>query len=107
MLPDLVAAVRRAGIRVGTDRLEALYRALDQAGPDHLYWVGRLTLCGSPDDVARYDLAFTVFAGSAGESPSRGTPWQVRRLPERTLFQAVGGPGDAAEGDPGLAVRAS
>jgi uncharacterized protein with von Willebrand factor type A (vWA) domain len=106
MLSELVVAVRRAGLPVGTDRLEAMYRALDEAGLDQLYWVGRLTLCGSPDDVARYDAAFAALGGADG-GPSTGSPWQIRRLPERTLFQSAGGHGTAAEGDPGLAVQAS
>jgi uncharacterized protein with von Willebrand factor type A (vWA) domain len=106
-LDRLVAAVRAAGLPVGTDRLAAMYRALDAAGLDRLYWAGRLTLCGSPDDVARYDAAFAAFGGTV-EGPAAGTAWQVRRLPERTLFRAGAGRDREApaEGDPGLAVRA-
>ena len=102
----LVAAVRRAGVPATLDRVQALHRALDEAGLDQLYWVGRLTLCGSPDDVARYDLAFATFSGLADDAPARGTPWQIRRLPERTLLQAAQSRGEASEGDPGLAVQA-
>jgi uncharacterized protein with von Willebrand factor type A (vWA) domain len=104
MLLELVSDLRKAGVLVSHDRVETMHRALDEVGLDYLYWVGRLTLCASPDDLARYDA---VFAGSAGRADGRGTPWQVRRLPERTLFKTAGGQGDAAEGDPGLAVQAS
>lgn len=104
MLLDLVAAVRRAGVPATPDRVQAMYRALDEIGLEHAYWVGRLTLCGSPDDIARFDEAFAGFTGNAD---SKGTPWQLRRLPERTLFRGESGRDEAVEGDPGLAVQAS
>ncbi len=104
MLLDLVAAVRRAGVPATPDRVHAMFRALDEIGLEHAYWVGRLTLCGSPDDIARFDEAF---AGFARDADSRGTPWQLRRLPERTLFRAESARDEAVEGDPGLAVQAS
>ena len=104
MLLDLVAAVRAAGVPATPDRVQAMVRAIDATGPDLLYWAARLTLCGSPDDIARFDAAF---AGFTRDAEPRGTPWQVRRLPERTLFRA-NTPGDeAVAGDPGLAVRAA
>jgi uncharacterized protein with von Willebrand factor type A (vWA) domain len=31
------------------------------AVPDELYWAGRLTLCGEPDDLPRYDDAFAAW----------------------------------------------
>jgi uncharacterized protein with von Willebrand factor type A (vWA) domain len=106
LLAGLVAAVRRTGVPATLDRVQAMYRAVDVAGLDQLYWAGRLTLCGSPDDVARYDQAFTSFAGLLDDAPARGTPWQVRRLPERSLLQAAQSRGEASAGDPGLAVQA-
>jgi len=104
MLLDLVAAVRAAGVPATPDRVQAMYRAVDATGPDLLYWAARLTLCGSPDDITRFDAAFAGFA--RGPEP-RGTPWQVRRLPERTLFRAESPRDEAVAGDPGLAVRAA
>lgn len=104
MLLDLVAAVRAAGVPATPDRVQAMFRALDAAGPDLLYWAGRLTLCGSPDDIARYDAAF---AGITRDAEPKGTPWQLRRLPERTLFRAQAPRDEAVAGDPGLAVRAA
>ena len=104
MLLDLVAAVRAAGVPASHDRVQAMFRALDEVGLDFVYWVGRLTLCGSPDDIARFDAAFAGFTRAA---ESKGTPWQVRRLPERTLFRAESPRDEAVAGDPGLAVRSS
>ncbi|GAA2354232.1 vWA domain-containing protein [Dactylosporangium salmoneum] len=87
------------------DRLLSFWTALDAAGPEHAYWVGRLTLCGSPEDIERYDAAWR---GHAGQAAAKGTPWQVRRLPERSLLRATMPPQVAAGGgDPALAVRAS
>jgi uncharacterized protein with von Willebrand factor type A (vWA) domain len=104
MFLELVAAVRKAGVPASPDRVQSMHRAVDAAGLDLLYWAGRLTLCGSPDDIARYDLAFAGFTERADQ---RGTPWQIRRLPERALFRAHTAAGEAGEGDPGLAVQAS
>ncbi|MFI5908912.1 VWA domain-containing protein [Dactylosporangium sp. NPDC051541] len=83
------------------DRRLAFLSALDVVGPEHAYWVGRLTLCGSPEDIAAYDAV-------RREPDAKGTPWPVKRLPERSLFRATMPPeARAEEGDPGLAVRAS
>ncbi|WP_433217536.1 vWA domain-containing protein [Dactylosporangium sp. CS-047395] len=91
--------------RVALDRRLAFLTALDAVGVEHAYWVGRLTLCGSPEDIARYDAAFL---GQERDPSPRGTPWQVRRLPERSLFRATMPPAaPTSEGDPGLAVQAS
>jgi uncharacterized protein with von Willebrand factor type A (vWA) domain len=108
-LLDLVDAARRAGVPASPDRVQTMLRALDVAGLPLLYWAGRLTLCGSPDDIARYDIAFARFTAGAGDEEPKGSPWQVRRLPERSLFRAA----QADSGQPaddqrdGLAVQAS
>ncbi|MFI5888538.1 VWA domain-containing protein [Actinoplanes sp. NPDC051513] len=103
MLLDLVAAVRAAGVPATPDRVQAMFRALDATGPGLLYWAARLTLCGSPDDIARFDAAF---AGFTRDAEPKGTPWQVRRLPERALFRTQTPRDEAAAGDAGLAVQA-
>ncbi|MFC7276001.1 VWA domain-containing protein [Paractinoplanes rhizophilus] len=103
MLLDLVAAVRAAGVPATPDRVQAMFRAVDATGPRLLYWAARLTLCGSPDDVARFDAAF---AGFTRDAEPKGTPWQVRRLPERALFRSQRPPDETLDGDSGLAVRA-
>jgi uncharacterized protein with von Willebrand factor type A (vWA) domain len=87
------------------DRRVAFLTALDAVGIEHAYWVGRLTLCGSPDDIARYDAAFR---GLARDAEPKGSAWQIRRLPERSLFRATMPPSvEAREGDPALSVQAS
>jgi len=84
---DLVAGARRAGLVVGPDRLLALVRAYDALGADQLYWAGRLTLCATPEDVARYDA---VWAGDgAGARPAR-RPAAARAPGDSALFAAAG-----------------
>src|SRR3712207_7638812 len=48
--------LRAAGVPVTTDRIQQLVRALAALDPSHrqdVYWAGRLTLCGGPDDLDR------------------------------------------------------
>ena len=92
-LLDLVAAARRAGLAVGPDRVLALARAADALGPGGLYWAGRLTLCGTPEDVARYEA---VWAGD-GVVARRPRPLVARARAGRALFGA--GSEGADEGD--------
>jgi len=87
------------------DRRLAFLSALDEAGVEHAYWVGRLTLCGSPEDIARYDAA--VRGRARGDDPRPGV-WQIKRLPERSLFRATMPPSvEPAAGGPALSVQAS
>ncbi len=100
---DLVAAARRAGLSVGPDRVLALVRALDALGADQLYWAGRLTLCGTPEDVARYDA---VWAGNgAGSRPARA-PAATRARGDSALFATAAG-GEADESGPSTLAAAS
>jgi uncharacterized protein with von Willebrand factor type A (vWA) domain len=114
-LLDLVGAVRRAGVPASPDRVQAMLRAADALGgptPQALYWAGRLTLCASPDDIARFDAAFRAYLSGRGVDADRaGTaaPW-ARPQPERALF-AVGADGTRGRDEQvetsSLSVRAS
>jgi uncharacterized protein with von Willebrand factor type A (vWA) domain len=56
--------LRAAGVPASTDRVAAMLVALgnlDVLRGRDAYWAGRLTLCGSPEDVARYDAAFASY----------------------------------------------
>jgi hypothetical protein len=56
--------LRAAGVPASTDRLQAMLvalRELDVLDGRDAYWAGRLTVCASPDDVARYDIAFAAY----------------------------------------------
>ncbi|MEU9187061.1 VWA domain-containing protein [Streptomyces sp. NPDC048484] len=72
VLVGFARALRAAGVDAGPDRVHALIGALDVLRPgvrSDVYWSGRLTLCGSRDDLERYDR---VFAAYFGGSVSRG-----------------------------------
>ena len=67
--------VRAAGVAASPDRVQAMVVALDQVDVlrrDAVYWAGRVTLCASYDDLARYDRAFAAYF--AGIRPTRLRP---------------------------------
>jgi uncharacterized protein with von Willebrand factor type A (vWA) domain len=62
------------GVQASTDRVHAAVSALAELDPMRtadVYWAGRLTLCGSPDELARYDTAFRAYFGDR-PAPSCG-----------------------------------
>jgi uncharacterized protein with von Willebrand factor type A (vWA) domain len=102
--------LRHAGVAASPDRVEAMLGALgslDVLDPSHVYWAGRLTLCGGPDDLARYDAAFAAWF--AGEIPRAGRP-AVASPPEFTAsapLEPGSGDGDDDGDASDLAVQAS
>ncbi len=103
--------LRHAGVVASPDRVEAMLAAvgaLDVLDPTDVYWAGRLTLCGGPDDLDRYDAAFAAYF--AGEAPraNRTPASQPPRLAATAPLDAGTGEGQDDEGDtPDLATRAS
>ena len=58
--------LRAAGVPAGPARVHAWAEAvghLDAGNTADVYWAGRLTLCGCPDDVVVYDAAFAAYFG--------------------------------------------
>ncbi|MYQ30904.1 hypothetical protein GTW65_07475, partial [Streptomyces sp. SID4956] len=58
LLVGFARRLRAAGAEVSGERMRAFLRATEALRPwarTDVYWAGRLTLCGGPDDVARYD----------------------------------------------------
>ena len=97
-LVGLAATLRSTGVQVSTDRVHAAVAALAQLDPlrrADVYWAGRLTLCGTPDDLARYDTAFAAYFG---DRP--GAVVRRQRLTTRQL-QLVAEPGDPGSGSDG------
>jgi uncharacterized protein with von Willebrand factor type A (vWA) domain len=87
--------LRAAGVTASPDRVEAMLAAvgsLDVLDPTHVYWAGRLTLCGGPDDLERYDAAFAAYF--AGEAPRRTRS----AAPERQIVSTMA-PLDAGSGE--------
>ena len=62
-LLGFVAGARRAGVPASPDRVQAFARALSEVGD--LYWAGRLTLCGSHEDIAHFDAAYRAWRQGA------------------------------------------
>lgn len=73
-LVDFAGEMRRAGVPASLDRVHALAAAADALGPPGLYWAGRLTLCGTVDDIARYDAAYRAWTSGRRAAPSRRSP---------------------------------
>ncbi|MFF2852224.1 VWA domain-containing protein [Streptomyces sp. NPDC058001] len=78
VLVGFARALRAAGVDAGPDRVQTFLRALAElgAGPRAtVYWAGRLTLCGSRDDLERYDRVFTAyFEGAPGPRTRTRSP---------------------------------
>jgi len=55
--------LRDEGLPVGTGRIADFCRAAAALSPDDLYWAGRATLLGRPQDVPVYDRVFATFFG--------------------------------------------
>ncbi len=102
-LPGLVGftvVLRNAGLAITTDRVAAFLSALDALDVTdraQTYWAGRLTLCSDPDDIPRYDQAFTGWF-----EPGHGGRTQVRdeRPPPPPRLAALT-PEDAGGGEEG------
>jgi len=89
--------LRHAGVPATPDRVQAMVAALDHldvTSPVDTYWAGRLTLCGDPADIARYDVAFAAYFG--GVPVARPTR-PVTRL--RAVPADDGDPGDPSGDD--------
>jgi uncharacterized protein with von Willebrand factor type A (vWA) domain len=83
-LVGFTTALRHAGVPVSTERVAAFLSALDAldvTSESQAYWAGRLTLCGDPDDVARYDAGFAAwFSGDPLHRQNRATERRAPRL---------------------------
>ncbi|HVU73607.1 MAG TPA: VWA domain-containing protein [Mycobacteriales bacterium] len=65
--------LRAAGVDASPARVHTFVRALDVLDVTKrrdLYWAGRQTLCGSAEDIARYDAVFAEhFSGATAAAP--------------------------------------
>jgi uncharacterized protein with von Willebrand factor type A (vWA) domain len=101
VLVGFARALRAAGVDAGPDRVQAFLGALDVLQPgmrSDVYWSGRLTLCGSRDDLERYDRVFAAyFGGTAAEGrAARGAPPPRLRV---TVREAAPAPRTPLEGE--------
>jgi len=115
VLPDLVGfttALRHAGVPVSTDRVSAFLTALDEldvASRQQTYWAGRLTLCGDPDDIARYDMAFRAWFAPPERRRRSSLPTQPRQRAVLAALAPSPGQGEVRgrDDEPELTVAAS
>jgi uncharacterized protein len=97
-LVGFARVLRAAGVPATPDRLHQTVAAvghLDVCRRTDVYWAGRLTLCSGPDDLDRYDRAFTAYFGGL-------TAPRMQSVPPVQVLQQVAVPGTerpAAEGE--------
>jgi uncharacterized protein len=109
MVLGFARTLRHAGVPAGPDRVQAMITALghlDMLDPSHTYWAGRLTLCGDPADLERYDAAFAAYFGGRSVQLTRRPATGVRLRPE-PMAEDVVDDAEPSEGEPRLSVRAS
>ena len=118
-LPDPVvtmtgfARVLRAnGVAADGTRLTTAIAALGQVDPldaEQVYWAGRLTLCGEPDDLPRYDAVFDAwFRGRLPALPDPQLPTPAGQVVQlRPMAGRNADPVDAGETDEPLRAAAS
>jgi uncharacterized protein with von Willebrand factor type A (vWA) domain len=78
VLLGFARTLRHAGVAATPDRVQAMLAAVEALGAGSsaaVYWAGRLTLCGEPDDLPIYDAAFAAYFG--GATAVRGLPLPV------------------------------
>lgn len=94
--------LRGAGVTAGPDRVQSMVAGLAELGPAQvtdLYWAGRCTLCSSPEDLPKYDLAFALWFG--GELP--GSQHAVESVRREENGPAVTGAGSSQQASAGEA----
>lgn len=95
-------ALRAAGLPVTQDRAEGFLAAAATVGLDDqraTYVAGRATLCGSPDDLVRYDQVFEAYFNARDGLPRErpAAPAPARSTLPLTDDDDAGGAGDAEE----------
>ena len=99
-------ALRGAGVDASAERVHAFLRAVTELGPADVYWAGRLTLCGSHDDLERYDQVFAAcFGGEAAER--RVAPPGLRLAVRDVEAEAGTHTDDRPEAPPAAALASS
>ena len=104
----LAATLRAMGVDASTDRVQATVRALAALDPrrrDDVYWAGRLTLCTSLAEHARYDTAFAAYFGDRPGTVVRRQRLSTSQL--RLVADPVDEVGDEGEGPPRESARSA
>ncbi|WP_411286285.1 vWA domain-containing protein [Lapillicoccus sp.] len=102
ILLGFARALRSAGVNVTQDRAQCFLSAVATVGADDrqaTYWAGRATLCGSPDDLARFDQVFASWFEHRDGLPQprpreRSRPSTAHLLPDSESGGRDGGDGE-------------
>jgi uncharacterized protein len=81
-LGGFTRTLRAAGVPVTPDRTAGFVRACLEVGVadrSAVYWAGRATLCGDPEHLRPYDLAFEAWFGGRLARAGRPNPYQRPR----------------------------
>jgi uncharacterized protein len=99
ILAGFAAAVRAAGVSVTMDRTASFLEGCGLVGTGDrrgVYWSGRATLCGSLEDLDRYDCVFDAWFG--GSEFTRGAPRDpLPRVSSADLNDADGASAEAEQ----------
>jgi uncharacterized protein with von Willebrand factor type A (vWA) domain len=105
VLLGFTRALRTAGVPVTVDRAQGFLAATARLGADRrraTYLAGRATLCGSPDDLARYDQVFAAYFDARDgllRARPTATPTGLPTMPAPSSFPRDERPGPG-EADP-------
>lgn len=111
LLTAFTWALRAAGVPIGAERAATFLSAtavLDVTRPAGVYWAGRLTLAGNPDDIATYNAVFDAyFTGrTAPVGPRRPRPAQAAPVLSMSP-EDDDDAGDGPDGPPPVLARAA
>ena len=103
ILLGFTRALRGAGVAITQDRSQGFLAAAAEVGlgdRQATYWAGRATLCGSPDDLDRFDQVFAAWFDARGGLPRARPSTQSRSESARMLPDTEGaGSGEPLEED--------
>lgn len=109
VLVRFATRLRAAGVPASQDRVHAFTAALAAVGagdPMDVYWTGRLTLCGDPADIARFDRVFAELFGGRRHPSAVSTRRTVLQVGP-TADDADAGAGDDEDDATAMAAHAS
>lgn len=92
--------LRAAGVDAGPDRVQAMLAALDHLDvlrQEDVYWAGRCTLCGGPDDLARYDRVFAAYFSGEQAPPRRRRQPAMQVVRQTAQLATQGRDGERSE----------
>jgi len=110
VLLGFTRALRASGVPVTQDRAHGFLTAVAAVGlgdRQATYWAGRATLCGSPDDLARYDQVFAAWFDARDGLPRARPRETPRPAAAHLLPEAEGGGGGEEEDEDVLRAAAS